>query len=138
LDERIASNEQPPVPSVALKELLARFLLQRRYLRENRTVRPEAFMPHPYPDLSVTRHGNLSERQLWQIGRSIADAIPKKLHGRVDVAAGVFIEQKLRILVAPTPENPNHVNIVDWPAEKSAQKIVAQEISAKTTRVAVV
>lgn len=126
------------VPSVALQELLARFLLHRRYIREDQTVRPEAFMPHPYPDLSVTRHGELRDVDLWRIGETIADSIPKKLYGRADVAARVFLDQTLRVLAAPTAANPNHVNIVDWPNEKSAQKIMAQEISARITRVVMV
>ena len=95
-------------------------------------------MPYPYPELSVTRHGELSEAELWRIGEAIAVAIPKKLHGRADVAVSVFSEQKLRVLVTPTAENPNHASVVDWPVEKSAQKIMAQEISARTSRVVVV
>jgi hypothetical protein len=120
-----------PVPSVPLKELLARFLLQSKWLRNDKTVRPEAFMPHPHSDLSVTRHGGLSEPQLWQIGKAIAAAIPKQLYGRADVAAIAFAEQKLRVVPAPISDNENHVNIVDWPGEKSAQKIIAQEISSR-------
>jgi hypothetical protein len=94
-------------------------------------------MPHPYPDLSVTRHGQWSERQLWRIGKLVADSIPKQLYGRADVAAGVFCQQKLRVSPDPTEENPNHVNVDEWPADKSAQKIIAQEISAKVTEVAI-
>ena len=28
------------------------------------------------------------------------------------------------------PENPNHANVIGWPAEKPAQKIIAQQIAA--------
>jgi hypothetical protein len=124
-----------PDETVGLKELLARFLVHSRWLRADKTLRPEAFIPHPYPDLSVTRHRDLTEPRLWQIGKAVADAIPKKLYGRADVSARVFAEQRLRIVLAPTDENPNHVNVVDWPAQKSAQKIVAQEICARVSNV---
>ncbi len=119
--------------SIPLKELLARFILHQGYLRNDKTVRPEAFMPYPYLDLSVTRHGDLNEHQLWQIGKAIADSIPKRLYARADVAAVVFGEQKLRVLPAPTPENPNHLNVDGWPSNKFAQKSIAQEIAARIT-----
>jgi hypothetical protein len=35
----------------------------------------------------------------------------------------------LQVVAAPVPENPNHANVIDWPAEKSAQKIIAQQIA---------
>ena len=124
------SASAPPAP-VTSKEWLARFILQSSHLRQDRTVRPDAFIPHPYPDLSVTRRLELTETQLWGIGKAVAESIPKKLHGRADVRAEVFERQKLRVLAAPGADNPNHANVTGWPGEKSAQKSLAQEISAE-------
>ena len=120
-----------PAAPVASNEWLARFILQSSHLRQDRTVRPDAFIPHPYPDLSVTRRLELTETQLWEIGKAVAESIPKKLHGRADIRAEVFEKQKLRVLAAPDADNPNHANVTGWPGEKSAQKSLAQEISAE-------
>ena len=115
---------------VSAEEVLARFVLQSRHLRQDQTVRPDAFIPHPWPDLSVTRHLKLNEAAIWDIGRDVAKQIGKTLYCRADVNAGVVLKLQLRVLAAPTEKNPNHANVVDWPVERSAQKILAQEISA--------
>lgn len=117
------------VPAVDSSEWLARFILFKRYLRKDRTIRPDGFIPHPWPDLSVTRHLQLTQTELWKIGQDVARKIGKTLHGRADVQALLFQRQDLRVVVAPLPENSNHANVVDWPVEKPAQKIIAQEIA---------
>jgi hypothetical protein len=50
--------------------------------------------------------------------------------GRADVQVSVFQRQELHVVAAPLPENPNHANVTGWPAEKPAQKIIAQQIAA--------
>ncbi|OLE55633.1 MAG: hypothetical protein AUI36_16825 [Cyanobacteria bacterium 13_1_40CM_2_61_4] len=56
-------------PSISADEWLARFILFKNWIRSSdQTVKPDAFIPHPYPDLSVTRHKDLSIQNLWQIG----------------------------------------------------------------------
>lgn len=114
---------------VASDELLARFILHRSHLRQDWTVKPDAFIPHPWPNLSVTRHLQLSETELWNIARQVANQTGKTLHGRADVRASDFERQTLRIDPAPVLENPNHANVSGWPLEKSAQKAIAQEIA---------
>ena len=112
-------------------EWLARFILFRNWIRtSDRTVKPDAFIPHPYPDLSVTRHKNLSESELWQIGQGVADVRPAKLYGRADIQAAEVRRQALEVEAKPVPGNPNHANVVGWPAEKSAQKSIAQQLAA--------
>ncbi len=122
------------LPPIEADEWLARFILYKRYIREDSTVRPDAFIPHPYPDLSVTRHLQVSENQLWEIGWRVARQARKTLHGRADVQASVFQRQELRVVAAPLPDNPNHANVIGWPAEKPAQKIIAQQIAAAAGR----
>jgi hypothetical protein len=118
------------VPPVRSNEWLARFILKRSHLRQDRTVKQDAFIPHPYPDLSVTRHLQLSETQLWEIGQNVAQQIGKILRGRADVQAFVFQRQELRVVAVPLPENPNHANVIGWPEEKATQKSIAQQIAA--------
>lgn len=122
------------LPPVESNEWLARFILRRTHLRQDRTVKQDAFIPHPYPDLSVTRHIQLSETQIWDIGQDVARQIRKPLLGRADVQVFIFQLQKLRVVAEPLSENPNHANVVRWPAEKPAQKIIAQQIAAAAGR----
>jgi hypothetical protein len=65
------SSSEPP-PLVYDNELLARFIFFSGWFRKDQTVRPDGFMPYPHSDLSVTRHWELSESQLWQIGHKAA------------------------------------------------------------------
>lgn len=118
---------------VADEEQLARFVLFSNWVRSsNQTVKPDAFIPHPYPDLSVTRHCELSEEAIWRVGQNVADARPATLYGRADINAVTVQQQNLKIVSAPTASNPNHANIVDWPANKPAQKIIALELAANS------
>ena len=117
------------LPTIDPGEWLARFIHYQRYIRQDRTIRPDAFIPHPYPDLSVTRHLQLSPTEIWEIGRDVAQQTSKRLHGRADVQASAFQRHELSVVPAALPENPNHANVIGWPAEKSAQKIIAQQIA---------
>jgi len=117
--------------SVNNSELLARFITSSRWFRSSdQTVRQDAFIPHPYPDLSVSRHLSLSESEIWEMGQKIADARPATLHGRADISAEEVRRQKLIVEPRPEPENLNHACILGWPIDKPAQKILALELAA--------
>jgi hypothetical protein len=118
---------QETIPS---EEPLARYILYGRYIRYDGTVKPEAFIPHPYQELSVTRHYGLTGPDLLHIGKTIAKETGKNLHGRADIITQIIISLNLTLKLAPLPDNPNHVNISNWPQEKSLQKSIAQEIAA--------
>lgn len=118
-----------PLP-IADDEQLARFVLHSDWIRADQTVRQNAFIPHPYTDLSVTRHKGFSEKQIWNMGRNVATAQSRTLYGRADVSAGSVRQQPLKVEPKPLKGNPNHANIVGWPTEKSAQKTIAQELAA--------
>jgi hypothetical protein len=132
---RMTSSERPP--AVTDEELLARFLLFSRWVREDRTLRPDGCMPSRDAELSVTRHRGLSEMALWQIGHIIADARPSAtLYGRADLKAVDARRQRLRVDAAPLPAHSNHAIITGWPPEKPPQKSVAIELAASATFVA--
>lgn len=125
-------NDEGGRSSVTSDEQLARFILFGDWVRKsNKTVKQDAFIPHPHPDLSVTRHKNLSEQELWQAGQGIADARPATLHGRADIRAAEVRRQALEVEPKPIASNPNHANVIRWPVGKPAQKIIAQELAAK-------
>lgn len=123
------TDEEPGKP-VTSDEQLARFIFFSNRLRQDGTVKPDEFIPHPYPDLSVTRHLNLTEAEIWNIGQRVGQQREKLLLGRADVQAYSFERHRLQVVAAPVAENPNHANVTDWPTEKSAQKAIAQEIAA--------
>lgn len=120
----------PPI-TVTDEECLARYILFSNWIRNSdKTVKPEAFIPYPHPNLSVTRHLNLSEEAVWEIGKRVADTRHKTLYGRADFYAAAAKRLLLKIESAPAHDNPNHANIADWPVEKPAQKIIAQQLAA--------
>lgn len=125
-----------PPPAITDDELLARFMLFSRWVREDRTLRPDGFMPSPNSELSVTRQFGLSEVALWQIGQAVADALQKILYGRADLKTAEVRRQRLQVDTAPLSENLNHANITGWPPDKPSQKIIAQELAASATFVA--
>lgn len=122
-------NSGGAVPPIDSNEWLARFIYYRRHIREDWTIRPDAFIPHPYTDLSVTRHLQLSEAQIWEIGHGVAQQTRQILRGRADVQVFVFQRQQLHVVAAPLPENSNHANVTGWPGEKPVQKIIAQQVA---------
>jgi len=125
-----------PPPAITDDELLARFMLFSRWIREDRTLRPDGFMPSPNSDLSVTRQFGLSEVALWQIGQAVADSLQKILYGRADLKTADVRRQRLQVDAAPLSENLNHANITGWPPDKPSRKIIAQELAASATFVA--
>lgn len=74
--------------AVGMEELLARYVLYSKWVRSDQTVRADAFIPYPYPDLSVTRHVGLTEEEIWGLGEEVAGKRGLRLYGRADVAAG--------------------------------------------------
>ena len=56
------------IPPVEDNELLARYVTQKgQYRRSDNTVKPDLFMPHLRQELSVTRHRDATEADLWEV-----------------------------------------------------------------------
>ena len=118
------------IPEVSEDELLARYIIASSHVRKSdQTVKPDAFIPHPHRDLSVTRHVQATEDELWLVGMNVATSRGKTLRGRADVVARVCLQQSLSVLAMPLPNNQNHADISGWPAEKPEQKLLAIEIA---------
>src|ERR1700722_12959109 len=117
------------VPSVADDERLARYILYSNHVRADRTLKADAFVPHPHEELSVTRHQQASEGELWSIGEEIARLRDKLLHGRGDAIVGTFLSVGLDVRADPVPSNPNHALVTNWPNDKPAQKMKALEVA---------
>lgn len=127
MSENEASN------TVAPDERLSRYILQSNHIRKSdNTVKQDAFIPHPHEDLSVTRHLDLDQKAIWSIGEEVARQTGKNLYGRAENLAAAYLDQKLMVISAPITGNPNHANVIGWPADKSMQKMIAIEIAAKS------
>lgn len=120
------------MPVVGSDEWLSRYILHKSHVRQDNTLKADPFIPHPWPDLSVTRHLDLDKTMIWDIGADVARQTGKTLQGRAENQANVYQNQKLSVITAPAPGNPNHANVTGWPADKPAQKIIALEIAART------
>jgi hypothetical protein len=127
-------TENPSTQPLNRSERLARFVLFSGWIRKSdQTVRPDAFIPYPYPDLSVTRHLSLSAQEVWAIGEAVAKSRPAKLYGRADIFVADALDHELEIRPHPVPDNPNHANVISWPMDKPSQKIIALELAAAAT-----
>lgn len=122
------------VPAVSNDELLTRFIVvSSHFRRANNTVKPDAFIPHPRCELSLTRLLEATSDEIWTEGEREATIRSKTLYGRADVTVEAFQVVELCVIARPVQDNPNHADAINWPAEKSAQKMKALEIAARST-----
>jgi hypothetical protein len=122
------------IPPLDPQEMTGRFVLSRKHInRQTGTLKADAFVPHPYEELSVMRLIQTTDEETLQIGRAVAAARtpPKTLWGRGDVLAATYITQRLTVTPDPVDGNPNHALVSGWPADdKVAQLEIAKEIAA--------
>lgn len=120
------------VPDVDGSETLSRFVVSSRHIRKsNATIKADAFVPHPYEELSVNRDKSATDEETWEAGLVVAQKLGRTLHGRADALASTYHSQDLTTVAAPIPENPNHVNVCKWPLGKPEQILKAKEIAEK-------
>jgi len=112
-------------------DMLARYIFSRRQIRADDSVKPEALMPSPHPDMSVTRHLTLSEGEIWAFGEHISVQRKLALQGRLDLLALNLTKHELQVDPDPLPDNTNHANVTNWPHDKSAQKQLALDICSE-------
>lgn len=124
------------VPDVDVEEMTARFVVAKRHInKQTLTLKADAFVPHPYEELSVTRLIEITEDEIWTVGRAVATARtpPRTLRGRGDVLAATYLRQEnLKVVADPVSGNPNHANVTGWPSadDVTAQIMIAKEIAA--------
>ena len=127
-------NEPIEAAHISVDEHVSRFVTSRHWIRSSdNTVKPDAFMPPPDLNLSVTRHVGLSEEALWGIGKEVVREITEKrgatLCGRAELSVQ-SIDSPLKTEPAPLPNNRNHAHVTGWPADKPSQKNLAQRLAA--------
>ncbi len=122
------------IPPVEETELLARYVMQSSLFRSDRTIKPNLFIPHPYQELSVTRHRGATEAEIWQAGFNVATQQQKTLYGRSDILTQDCLIDSLQVTAKPFPDNPNHADIEGWPTAKEDQKAIALKLAASATK----
>ncbi len=57
------------VPDVEQDEMLARFVLEKKLIYyEDKSAKPRLFYPYKYVELSVNRHRDCIESEVWEFG----------------------------------------------------------------------
>lgn len=115
-------------------ENLARYIFSSKHIRADRTVKHLAFLPREGEGLSVVRHDDLRDSDLWGIGRAMERVRADTLHGRSDVTARTFTAHKLWVAPAPTSLTPCHAEVQGWPPDRSQRMLVATEIAASASK----
>lgn len=128
----IDPNNVPPVEDT---ELLARYITQSGQFRSgDQTVKQDLFIPHPRQALSVTRHLNATEEEIWAVGTDVASGMNRRLYGRSDIVAVDCRIDSLEVVAKPLSNNPNHADIIGWPLAKQDQKAIALKLAASASK----
>lgn len=118
------------IPPIDDDEMLARYVLFSKAVRQDGRIKPDALIPYKLQDLSVTRHREATKEEIWKLGQQVAAQRAKILRGRIDIQAKDCRIEGLTVVADSLPDNPNHANIEDWPPDKESQKALAQELAA--------
>ena len=107
---------------------LTRFVFDRRKFRTHPDMvpLPGAFLPDSTLKTSALGMNDLTENEVWAIGRLIGGLREKPPKARADFGIDAVLEARLTIERDPQPGIPTHVNLCGWPNEKDEQKSVAQ------------
>ena len=118
------------VPPVEESELLARVILNSGEFRKgNNTIKPQAFIPYRHVELSVNRHRDCSNEEMWTLCRQVASARDKQLYGLTNILAENCRQIELDVVKAPIAGNPNHANVVGYPEAKEDQILLGQKLA---------
>ena len=112
-------------------EAISRFVLSRKWIRANNTVRHIAFTPNKNGETSVFRISGITNNEIWDIGdREIAPKRNRPILSRADINTAIVISNELKVIPSEPPKR--HADITDWPEEKSEQKQIALELAAES------
>lgn len=121
------------VPPIELTETVARYLFNKRNIREDNSIKPDEFIAYRYTEHSVNRHRDCSEAEIWHFGKQVADERGKILLGRTDISVEDCTIDTLNVVAKPIPGNPNHADITGYPPKKADQKALALKLAAKSS-----
>ena len=133
---------KPAVMELTPGERISRFMFgDRHYSAKKRLLKPGAFNPSPYDELSVGHTTGLDTAQIWQLGEVVrAHTKSPTLYARADLDVAHVLEQKLKA-VRDDQDYERHTNVIGWPvvadddAKKRLWKHIASELADKATLV---
>jgi hypothetical protein len=105
-----------------------------QFRSSDNTVKQDLFMPHPHQELSLTRHIDATDTEIWEVGIDVATKIGRKLYGRADIKAIDCKIDSLKLTEKPLANNPNHADIEGWPSAKQDQKAIALKLAASASK----
>jgi len=115
--------------AISISELLSRFVFHHSHVKSSdSTVRHAAFLPKE-GQTSVFRISGITDSDIWDIGDEVAFRRQLPLVGRADISVAAVLKTGLQAARHEPP--PRHANIVNWPDEKSAQRLKAMELAAE-------
>lgn len=124
----IDPNNVAPVDD---SETLARFIVfSNEFRKGDKSIKPKAFMPYSRVELSVNRHRDSNEPELWTIGERVAKDRKRSLYGRSDIVASACRVASLEVEARPLPGNPNHADVTGYPPKKEDQQSLALKLAA--------
>lgn len=130
------------VPDVELDEVVARYVLDKKLIfAKEKTAKPRLFYPYKHIALSVNRHRDCSNQEIWGFGFGVADFRGKTLHSRCDITVSDCTFDSLSVISKPirnhpdgVPDNPNHADIVGYPDNREDQMSLAQKLASKARK----
>ena len=126
--------DEKNVPPVELDERVARYLVNRRNIRSDQTIKSDEFVPYKHVDLSVNRLRSCADEEIWKFGRQVAEQRGKVLLGRTDLSVEDCHIESLSVIAKPIPKNPNHADIAGYPSIKADQKALALKLAANASK----
>jgi hypothetical protein len=81
-------------------------------------------------ELSVVRHRDATEEEIWDCGFHVSASMARTLYGRADIQAISCCVGPLSVEARPLPANPNHADVTGWPQAKPDQKVLALRLAA--------
>lgn len=117
---------------VSPSEPTARFITQRSYYRSSdKTVKHNAYMPNKNGETSIYRTTGITDSEIYKIGQKyVGEEIGRSIKGHAEIVTSEIIKHELAVKADPSP-HPRHANIIDWPEDKTKQRIIAVELADK-------
>lgn len=112
-------------------ELVTRYIFEKgHYSTLYSRANHKAWEPSRANVSSVSRIVNLSEAEIWDLGRLYVEPIRKApMLARADISVQSVINLGLR--VDPSEPPPRHAEIAGWPEAKDAKMSKAQQVAAE-------
>jgi hypothetical protein len=118
-------------------EMVARFIYSSGRISVTKgRIKPPAFDPSPYAELSVVHSSNLLDSEVWETGLLTLSSQSGRstIYGRADIPVKALTDQALKAILDNKPF-PRHTSVIGWPnsldenERKSLTKLICLRLS---------